>query len=97
MSLRVVHPHDGKHFRQRLYERFGISLTASNLWDLRDRLKTAMKVHTYPTGIIVYLMKIQEKPMYVLYDPNSQWFVTVKKLSALRKMELASIENPLYN
>lgn len=92
MPLRVVNPNDGKHFRDRLFQRFGILLTASDMWPLRDQLKTAQRVEWDPqTGIAVYLMRIQAKPMHVVYDTRKQWFVTANFLNHVESMVAARV------
>lgn len=92
MPLRLVLPHDGEHFRNQLYKRFGLLLTASDMWPLRDQLKTAERISYDPkTGIAVYLMRIQAKPLHVVYDTKKQWFVTATKLNHVETMIAARV------
>ena len=80
MGLRVVRPNDSQHFRDRLFQRFGILLTASDMWPLRDKLKTAKRMD-YTDGVGHYRMLLQGKLMRVVYDYNNERFVTATELS----------------
>ena len=75
MGLRVVRQNDSQHFRDRLFQRFGILLTASDMWPLRDRLKTAKRI-IFKEGVATYQMVLQGKLMRVVYDSYHDRFVT---------------------
>lgn len=76
MGLRVVRANDSKHFRDRLFNRFGILLTASDMWDLRDRIPTAKKLSPPTQHPPHYLMRIQGKTVIVVFDYIRDRFVT---------------------
>ena len=89
--LRVVLPHDSKHFRDRLFARFGILLTPSDMWDLRDQIRKAPVVKR-ENGIVTYLCQLQHKPMHIVYDRDKDWFITACHLNSVEQMEAARIE-----
>jgi hypothetical protein len=92
MRLRVVQPHDSKHFRDQLFRRFGILLTASDMWDLRDQIRTA-KVIKRKGYISTYLLRLKHQWMHVIYDSQKDWFVTAVKLNQIETMDVNLIQN----
>jgi hypothetical protein len=91
MMLRVVNPHDSQHFRDRLFTRFGILLTASDMWPLRDQLCT-LKPVKIEDGVATYLMRLQGRVVYVLYGIKQQRFVTATQLNHTETMEAARLK-----
>lgn len=78
--LKVVSTIDSKHFRDRLFQRYGILLTASEMWDLRDQLRFA-KVLERQDQQTTYIMKIQKKAVRVVVNNFTKRFITAKPLS----------------
>ena len=97
MPLRIVDPKDSKHFRERLFERFGVLLTASDMWPLRDQLKTATRVEIDKEGVGIYLMNIQNRWVHVLYNTRSQRFITAELLSTKELVEVATIKDKVVS
>lgn len=85
--LKVVNPSDSKHFRDRLFQRYGILLTASEMWDLRDRLKLA-KILKKENDMTTYLMSINSKQVLVVYSNKAQRFITAKPISEIQTMRI---------
>jgi hypothetical protein len=75
MPLKIVNPHDSVHFRQRLFERYGILVTASEMWDIRDKFHTAKLIRQEPDKSI-YLMNIQGKAVRIVYNTKERRFIT---------------------
>lgn len=76
MRLRIVDQNDSKHFRDRLFQRFGILLTASDMWDLRDKMAKAKKLSSPTQWPPHYLLTLEGKPVIILYDYIADRFVT---------------------
>ena len=76
MRLHVVNPRDSKHFRDQLFKRFGVLLTASDMWDLRDRIGGAKRLSPAEQFPPHYLMLIQDRLVIVVYDYIKDWYVT---------------------
>ena len=92
MMLRVVNPHDSQHFRERLYQRFGILLTASDMWPLRDQLRTLKPIKVEADGVSTYQMRLQGRVLYVLYSSKQQRFITATQLNHTETMEAARLK-----
>jgi len=58
------------HFKRRMQERFGITLTTSQCKDIVDIIKkgTTKIVRRESLRVFVYEMKIQDKLVHVVYD-----------------------------
>jgi hypothetical protein len=80
--LRIVNPADSKHFRDRLFQRYGILITASEVWDLRDMLKGA-KVLKREGSKATYLLKIKGKQVIAIYCNQSQRFITAPPMRSI--------------
>lgn len=88
MPLKLVSPNDSKHFRDRLFQRYGILLTASEMWDLRDQLRFAKILKKdQEKSMATYLMHIRGKKVIAVYSTLAQRFVTAKLLSELQAMK----------
>lgn len=87
--LAIVDPHDSKHFRDRMLQRFGILLTASDLWDLRRSLRASVLIETDEDGCQHRVMKLSGKLLRVVYNPKRDYFVTAIPLTEKEKMTLA--------
>ena len=75
MPLKIVNPTDSSHFRQRLFERYGILVTASEMWDIRDIMYKAILIQKEPDKAIYDLM-IQGKKVRFVYNTKENRFVT---------------------
>ena len=79
--LQVVRENDSKHFRDRLYNRYGILLSAAEMWDVRRIEKVRVRVcHQNPKHSIGY-MKIKGVWTKVVFDPQDQGLVTVMAMN----------------
>ena len=92
MMLRIVRPHDSQHFRDRLYQLFGILLTASDMWPLRDPRRTLQPVRVEADGVATYLMRLQGRVLYVLYSTKQHRFITATQLNHTEAMEAARLK-----
>jgi hypothetical protein len=75
MPLKIVSQHDSVHFRERLFQRYGILVTASEMWDIRDQFYKAKLIQKEPDKGI-YEMTIQGKSVKFVYNTKDGRFVT---------------------
>lgn len=90
--LHIVSSNDSQHFRDRLWQRFGILLSASDMWVLRQQLKKG-KIIKKDKETTTYLYLLQGKWLYIVYNPSKDWFVTAIELNKIEKMQAARIES----
>lgn len=68
-----------KHLENRVFERFGVTIEYSDIYDLIESIKagTADKVDTLGGGKEAYLAEIKGALGVWIYDPESEMVVTV--------------------
>jgi len=90
--LHIVQANDSQHFRDRLWQRFGILLSASDMWVLRQQLRKAQIVKR-DGGTTTYLCQLQGKWLHIVYNSYKDWFVTATALNLTEQMENSRIES----
>lgn len=85
MGLMIVRPNESQHFRDRLYQRYGITLSPSEVCALKFQVHKLLKIVEDRGQTAIATLPICGKVVYVVWDKIHQTFVTA--LSPNRDLE----------